>query len=153
MNEQLSKYKRYWYNSGKHQKMLDALNEMIPDEGRVKNSPALERLRIAQNAYHDLYNNGGGNRDADILAIAGFDLDHYRIEGKCNWDGEGDGCDISSVVDYEGSLCLLDCVAGAGAHHEFEEVADPFEDKFDHIILEAWDALELNNTDTSGASQ
>lgn len=54
----------YWNNNGKHQAVIDQLQAMIPDEGRVKNptkNKALERFRVACNHYYRLYNDGDFN--------------------------------------------------------------------------------------------
>lgn len=59
----------YWRGNGRLQSLADLLNELIPFEGPVcepDKNPALERFRIASNAYYDLFNNGGGNRRSDV---------------------------------------------------------------------------------------
>lgn len=56
----------YWDNQGKYQKLADRLLELIPSSGKVEdfeNNPKLERFRLINNAYYDLYNNGGMNND------------------------------------------------------------------------------------------
>ena len=64
----------YWLGNGRHQALADDLQPLIPSEGRVKNprkNKHLEHLRVVSNAYYDLYNNGGGNRPAQIYTYAG----------------------------------------------------------------------------------
>lgn len=53
---------KYWSDKGKYQKIVDDLQEQIPVSGEVEGDPKLEGLRIICNAYHDYFNNGGGNR-------------------------------------------------------------------------------------------
>ena len=56
----------YWNGKGRYQKLADKLLELVPDSGKVKdfeNNPKLERLRLINNAYYDLYNNGGANNN------------------------------------------------------------------------------------------
>ena len=48
--------------------------ELIPANGSVENAdknPNLEIFRIAANAYYDIFNNGGCNRQDDIIEIFG----------------------------------------------------------------------------------
>ena len=54
----------YWCNKGQYKDLADELNKLIPSSVEVKKpkSPKLERFRKVQNAYYDLFNNGGGNR-------------------------------------------------------------------------------------------
>jgi hypothetical protein len=64
----------YWYNTGAHQRLIKALDELVPAEGRCANpkkNPALERFRVASNCYYDLFNNGGGNRYRQITKLFG----------------------------------------------------------------------------------
>jgi hypothetical protein len=60
----------YWNNKGRFQTEADIVIKLIPAMGAVPGgrgkNKCLERLRRAVNAYHDVYNNGGGNRNADI---------------------------------------------------------------------------------------
>ena len=60
----------YWNNNGKFQVEADIVTKLIPGFGEVPDgkgkNKCLERLRRASNAYYDVYNNGGGNRNADI---------------------------------------------------------------------------------------
>jgi len=77
----------YWNNNGTHTKLYDQLSELIPSYGEVTmpRSSKLERLRKMANAYHDIYNNGGGNRNQAIsryFSIRSYDLNQNHI----NWD-------------------------------------------------------------------
>lgn len=59
----------YWNNAGRYQTLADQLQALIPDSGSVaqpRKNRALERFRVAVNAYYDLYNNGGCNRRSTI---------------------------------------------------------------------------------------
>jgi hypothetical protein len=65
----------YWCKKGKHEDLHTALQELIPDEGKVKShikNRALERFRIASNCYYDLYNNGLCNRARSFARVFGF---------------------------------------------------------------------------------
>ncbi len=64
--------KSYWLHNGKHQLLSEKVQALIPDIGKVPNAEnhkALERFRQAVNVYHDLYNNGMGNRNKDFRLI------------------------------------------------------------------------------------
>ena len=66
----------YWSHKGKHPKAQDALAELVPDKGEVKDAeknPALETFRVASNCYYDLYNNGLCNRWEEFEQVFGFD--------------------------------------------------------------------------------
>jgi len=72
----------YWNHNGKYQKLADALNELIPVEGSVKNprkNKALEKFRKASNCYYDLYNNGLWNRAREFAAIFKIRSSDYKI--------------------------------------------------------------------------
>jgi len=58
----------YWNNKGRYQALADQLQPKIPAEGSVvgAGNKALEKFRLASNAYYDLFNNGGGNLPRDI---------------------------------------------------------------------------------------
>jgi hypothetical protein len=60
----------YWCKKGKYQALFVILDKLIPAGGKCEKPRSenlwLERLRLVQNAYHDVYNNGGGNRDSSI---------------------------------------------------------------------------------------
>ena len=52
----------YWEGTGKHEKLSSKLDELLPTMGSIANhkqNPKLERYRKMNNAYYDLYNNGG----------------------------------------------------------------------------------------------
>ena len=52
--------------------VVDALNELIPAMGSVKNinkNRCLERFRTAQNVVHDIFNNGLGNRGKQLKVL------------------------------------------------------------------------------------
>ena len=56
----------YWNNQGTFESAAKELNKLIPIEGSVteprSTNKKLEKFRKARNCYHDLYNNGLGNR-------------------------------------------------------------------------------------------
>lgn len=60
----------YWNHKGRFEKEGKIVQNLIPGVGEVPDgkgkNKCLERLRRAINAYHDVYNNGGGNRNDDI---------------------------------------------------------------------------------------
>jgi hypothetical protein len=60
----------YWGDNGRFQKEYDEVSKLIPAVGEVEDgkgkNKCLERLRRVCNAYYDVYNNGCGNRNADI---------------------------------------------------------------------------------------
>jgi hypothetical protein len=65
----------YWENKGDYQALADKLDKLIPDQGSVSDpvkNKALERYRIACNAYYDLYNNGLCNRAKEFRKVFGF---------------------------------------------------------------------------------
>ena len=76
--------------------VVDALDEMIPSFGSVKNinkNRCLERFRTAQNVVHDIFNNGLGNRGKQlkVLKLKKYDLplpEYYGTNGYYpgNWD-------------------------------------------------------------------
>lgn len=63
----------YWCNKGQYKELVDELNKLIPVSGEVtaKKSSKLERFRKVQNAYYDLFNNGGCNRMRSISKFFG----------------------------------------------------------------------------------
>ena len=78
----------YWTNNGKHQKLADAVRAMIPSMGSVSDAEshkALERCRKAINVYHDLYNNGMGNRNKDFRLIFRMPLWMLYDKKKREW--------------------------------------------------------------------
>lgn len=72
----------YWSGKGKYEGMLSIVSKLIPVMGPCKNPKStnkwLERLRVVQNAYWDVYNNGGGNRDSSIKYW--FNMDRWEIK-------------------------------------------------------------------------
>lgn len=52
--------KIYWTNKGRHQRIYDRLQALVPDEGEA-DTPAGELMRLMSNVYYDVYNNGGCN--------------------------------------------------------------------------------------------
>jgi hypothetical protein len=62
----------YWNDNGRFQREANALAKLVPSEGPVKGSPALERFRVASNCYYDLYNNGLCTRAAEFRRVFGF---------------------------------------------------------------------------------
>jgi len=64
----------YWYGNGTYQKLDEELEMLLPIEGSVKNpkkNKCLENYRKANNAYYDLYNNGGDNRKYHVKKFFG----------------------------------------------------------------------------------
>ena len=73
----------YWSHKGKHPKAQDALAELVPDDGEVKDAeknPALETFRVASNCYYDLYNNGLCNRWEEFEQVFGFAGPYREVE-------------------------------------------------------------------------
>ena len=92
----------YWSGEGKYQKQYDELQKLIPREGPVergmcKHKISLERLRKASNCYYDVFNNGGGNRDASTAKFFPGVLNEIRycwkFHVKVDWDHIGRMCD------------------------------------------------------------
>lgn len=62
----------YWGDNGKYQNLAGQLQKLVPAQGQVRNpqqNPALEKFRIAANAYYDLFNNGGWNNAKCIYRL------------------------------------------------------------------------------------
>jgi hypothetical protein len=81
--------KSYWNNSGKLQAEYNELRKLIPEEGQCgPEFPKLEILRKVGNAYYDIFNNGGCNREQDIRDIFNFRVDSFEddLSGQINWD-------------------------------------------------------------------
>lgn len=91
----------YWGSKGTHQDLYNRLNELIPVSGSVANprttNKALERLRIAANVYHDVFNNGLSgrtlvNRGSQFAKAMGFayrnhvTFSHWTKGGTSQWD-------------------------------------------------------------------
>ncbi len=105
----------YWCENRDLYPLLAAIHKAyIPASGEViEDLPAVEDLRKANNAYYDLYNNGGGNRDADILFYSGID------------------CNYEDPINNWGSEAKL--LGGYG----WDEVAEAFEPAMDALVLAA----------------
>ena len=93
----------YWSGEGKYQEQYDELLKLIPDQGPVekgmcKHKISLDRLRRAANCYYDVFNNGGGNRDASTAKFFPGVLKELRearkyFGGKLDWDYVSGICD------------------------------------------------------------
>jgi len=71
----------YWYGTGTHEKLSAELDELLPIAGSVDNpeqNPKLERYRKMNNAYYDLYNNGGGNPSSKTAYYFPKTITHAR---------------------------------------------------------------------------
>lgn len=53
----------YWSHQGKYQKESEHLDTLIPASGEMTKGSPIECLRVMNNMYYDLYNNGAGNTD------------------------------------------------------------------------------------------
>ena len=85
----------YWDGKGKYQKQYDELHKLVPrygsvEKGTCKHKISLERFRKACNSYYDVFNNGGGNRDASTSKFFPGVLYSIRYSWKHNinvdWD-------------------------------------------------------------------
>lgn len=85
----------YWSGEGKYQKQYEELYKLVPREGKVekgmcKHTISLERFRKACNSYYDVFNNGGGNRDASTAKFFPGVLSEIRESWNrgvdINWD-------------------------------------------------------------------
>ena len=59
----------YWSDRGRYQSLANRLADLIPPMGEVENAeqrPELERFRLAQNYYYDIFNNGVCNYEEEI---------------------------------------------------------------------------------------
>lgn len=59
----------YWSCRGRYQSLARKLAELIPVMGEVENAeqrPELERFRLSQNYYYDIFNNGVCNYEDEI---------------------------------------------------------------------------------------
>ena len=50
----------YWSGRGNYQSKADLVASLVPGEGS-STIPAIETFRVAQNAYYEIFNNGGAN--------------------------------------------------------------------------------------------
>ena len=98
--------------------VVDALDELIPAYGSVKNinkNRCLERFRTAQNVVHDIFNNGLMNRGKQLkvlkLKIWELPLDYYRggeLIQPANWTR------IQEIVEPKMEKIILDAAKEQG---------------------------------------
>ena len=98
--------------------VVDALDEMIPAMGSVKNinkNRCLERFRTAQNVVHDIFNNGLMNRGKQLkvlkLKIWELPLDYWRggeLIQPANWTR------IQEIVEPQMEKVILDAAKEQG---------------------------------------
>jgi len=91
----------YWNSNGTYQTQYEELFKLVPREGEVKKGMckhvfSLERFRKACNSYYDVFNNGGGNRDASTARFFPGALGEIRE----SWNR---GVDINP--DYVRRIC------------------------------------------------
>ena len=106
--------------------VVDALNDMLPAMGSVKNinkNRCLERFRTAQNVVHDIFNNGLMNRGKQLkvlkLKIWELPLDYYRggeLIQPANWTR------IQEIIEPKMEKIILDAAKEQGI--KLELVAD-----------------------------
>lgn len=98
--------------------VVDALNDMLPAMGSVKNinkNRCLERFRTAQNVVHDIFNNGLMNRGKQLkvlkLKIWELPLDYWRggqLIQPANWTR------IKEIVEPKMEKIILDAAKEQG---------------------------------------
>ena len=98
--------------------VVDALNDMLPAMGSVKNinkNRCLERFRTAQNVVHDIFNNGLMNRGKQLkvlkLKIWELPLDYWRggqLIQPANWTR------IQEIVEPQMEKVILDAAKEQG---------------------------------------
>ena len=98
--------------------VVDALDELIPAYGSVKNinkNRCLERFRTAQNVVHDIFNNGLINRGKQLkvlkLKIWELPLDYWRggqLIQPANWTR------IKEIVEPKMEKIILDAAKEQG---------------------------------------
>ena len=98
--------------------VVDALNDMLPAMGSVKNinkNRCLERFRTAQNVVHDIFNNGLTNRGKQLkvlkLKIWELPLDYWRggqLIQPANWTR------IEEIVEPKMEKIILDAAKEQG---------------------------------------
>lgn len=85
----------YWDSNGKYQTQYEELWKLVPRQGKIekgmcKHVSSLERFRKACNCYYDVFNNGGGNRDASIAkffpGVLSEIRDSWNRGVNINWD-------------------------------------------------------------------
>ena len=106
-----------WTNNNL-ESVVDALNELIPAMGSVKNinkNRCLERFRTAQNVVHDIFNNGLGNRGKQLkvlkLKMWELPLEQYRggeLIMRANWDR------VKEIVEPAMEKVILDAAKEQG---------------------------------------
>ena len=77
----------YWSDRGRYQSLANRLADLIPPMGEVENAeqrPELERFRLAQNYYYDIFNNGAGNI-VDQVEEMDDDGDYYTDYSINRW--------------------------------------------------------------------
>ena len=98
--------------------VVDALNELVPFQGSVKNinkNRCLERFRTAQNVVHDIFNNGLMNRGKQLkvlkLKIWELPLDYWKggqLIQPANWTR------IKEIVEPKMEKVILDAAKEQG---------------------------------------
>ena len=98
--------------------VVDALNELVPFQGSVKNinkNRCLERFRTAQNVVHDIFNNGLINRGKQLkvlkLKIWELPLDYWKgdqLIQPANWTR------IKEIVEPKMEKVILDAAKEQG---------------------------------------
>lgn len=77
--------KSYWDHSGTFQALYEELHKLLPQEGPVAHARGknkrLEKMRVAANAYYDVYNNGGCNHGGLIRRIFNLKVGDYQYAG------------------------------------------------------------------------
>lgn len=74
----------YWNSKGSFPKLVEKLGALVPRTGSIpgNKNPALEKFRVAQNCYYDLYNNGLCNRKREFRNVFGFASTRYSVGGE-----------------------------------------------------------------------
>ena len=98
--------------------VVDALDELIPAYGSVKNinkNRCLERFRTAQNVVHDIFNNGLMNKGKQLkvlkLKMWELPLEQYRgveLVMRANWDR------VKEIVEPKMEKVILDAAKEQG---------------------------------------
>jgi len=76
----------YWEGTGKYEKLSSELDALLPVKGSVdkpEQNPKLEKYRKMNNAYYDLYANGGGNSSRKTSYYFPKTITHAR---NGDWD-------------------------------------------------------------------
>ena len=93
--------------NGTYQLQADFLSDRVPFTGTCSNRH-LERFRKASNAYYDVFNNGGGNRNASIGQFFGKEVNELLRQGNrrggfIRWDV------VAQIVDRKMDEIIVDC--------------------------------------------